>query len=504
MKNHDLNFWVYLKQNLSLQSGPFIDGQMVEPLSGESFSAINPATEQVLGQISACGAADVDRAVRSGRAAFEDGGWGRAAPAKRKAILLRLSALILERGEELALMESLDMGKPVRDALAIDIPGAAEAFAWYAEAIDKVYGEIAPTDPSALAMVTREPVGVVGAVVPWNFPLLMASWKVAPALAAGNSVILKPAEQSSLTALRLAELAVEAGIPAGVLNVVPGFGPIAGRALGLHPDVDVLTFTGSTAVGAMYLRYAADSNLKQVSLETGGKSPHLVFADCSNLDKAARAVAAGIFFNQGEVCNAGSRLLVEASIKDRLIGAILDQAARFEPGDPLDPKTRMGAMVDAHHCGRVMDFITSGQTEGARLLTGGERVRVHGVGHFIRPTIFDQVTPGMTILREEIFGPVLTVQSFQTEAEAIHLANDGIHGLAAGLWTSGLDRAHRLSRALQAGIVWVNCYDSGDMTVPFGGVKQSGFGGRDRSLHALDKYTQLKTTWVRIDTTIQK
>ncbi|HLO75974.1 MAG TPA: aldehyde dehydrogenase, partial [Magnetospirillum sp.] len=444
-----------------------------------------------------------DMAVRSARAAFEDGRWSRKSPADRKAVLLELARLIRGHGEELALTESMDMGKPIRDAIAVDIPGAADAFAWYAEAIDKVYGEIAPTSRSALALITREPVGVVGAVVPWNFPLLNASWKVAPALAAGNSVVLKPAEQSSLTALRLAELALEAGVPPGVFNVVPGYGEVAGKALGLHADVDCLTFTGSTAVGAMFLEYAARSNMKQVSLETGGKSPHLVFADCADLDRAARAVAFGIFFNQGEVCNAGSRLLVEAGIKDRLIEAVLAHAARLQPGDPLDPGTRMGAMVDRRHCERVMEFIAAGRAEGARLVTGGRCVTVNDRGHFILPTIFDDVTPDMTIAREEIFGPVLSVMTFENEAQAVRMANDSRYGLAAGLWTSSLDRAHRVSRALRAGLVWVNCYDAGDMTVPFGGVKQSGSGGRDRSLHAFDKYTQVKTTWLRLNDDIQ-
>lgn len=373
MSNKTALYWSNLAQKLRLSGGAVIDGKIVQATSGETFDSLNPATGEIIGRVAACGAVDVDVAVRSARAAFEDGRWSGKSPAERKAVLLALARLIVAHGEELALTESLDMGKPIRDASTIDIPGAADAFAWYAEAIDKIYGEIAPTAPSVLALVSREPVGVVGAVVPWNFPLLMASWKVAPALAAGNSVILKPAEQSSLTAVRLGQLALEAGLPPGVLNVVPGYGEVAGRALGAHRDVDCLTFTGSTEVGAKFLEYAAQSNLKQVSLETGGKSPHIVFADCPDIDRAAQAVAFGIFFNQGEVCNAGSRLLVETGIKERLLAAILAHVERLQPGDPLDWRTRMGAIVDARHCDRVMQFIQAGMSEGARLVAGGKR-----------------------------------------------------------------------------------------------------------------------------------
>ncbi|WP_296713772.1 aldehyde dehydrogenase [Rhodoblastus sp.] len=495
----DLQSWKKLARELKPCGDAIINGKAVAAKSGEVFDSLNPATGEVIAQVAACGDVDIDLSVRAARMAFDDGRWSGRSPAERKGVLSKLSQLIVAHRDELALLESLDMGKPIRDALAIDIPGAANAFAWHAEAIDKVYGEIAPTARSSLALVSREPVGVVGAVVPWNFPLLMACWKVAPALATGNSVILKPAEQSSLTAIRLAELALEAGLPEGVFNVTPGYGGVAGKALGLHDDVDCLTFTGSTAVGAMFLEYAARSNLKQVSLETGGKSPHIVFADCSDIERAAQAVAFGIFFNQGEVCNAGSRLLVEAGVKDRLMRGVLAHAAQLQPGDPLDVRTRMGAMVDDRHCDRVMEFIGAGLSEGARIVTGGQRATVAGRGSFIQPTVFDGVTPNMTIAREEIFGPVLSVMTFESEAEAVRLANDSRYGLAADVWTASLDRAHRMARALRSGLVWVNCYDVGDMSVPFGGVKQSGFGGRDRSLHAFDQYTQLKTTWIRIN-----
>lgn len=486
-------FWQEQAQRLTFRIDPFIDGGFVPALGNEHFDSINPATGAVLARVAACDGADMDRAVASARAAYSDGRWSGLPPARRKAVLLRLADLIRTHGEELALIECLDTGKPIRDALAVDIPGTADAFAWTAEAIDKIYGEIAPTGIQDLALVTREAIGVVGAVVPWNFPLLMTSWKVAPALAMGNSVILKPAEQSPLSALRLAELAAEAGVPPGVFNVVPGLGEVAGKALGLHPDIDCVSFTGSTATGARFLDYAARSNLKQVHLETGGKSAQVVFADAPDIDRTARAVAMGIFFNQGQVCNAGSRLLVERSIKDRLLDAIIDHAGRLHPRDPLDPQTRLGALVSEKHADSVAGFVKRAQREGARILCGGERA-----GCFMLPTVLDGVTSDMEIAQEEVFGPVLSVTAFDNEEQAVALANSTRYGIAAGLWTAGIDRAHRVARRLQAGLVWVNCYDIASMTVPFGGVKQSGFGGRDRSLHAFDKVSQLKTTWIRL------
>ena len=412
-----------------------------------------------------------------------------------KASLEAICRLDASRCGDLALLETLDVGKPIRDSLRVDVPNAAFCFEWYAEAIDKLYDEIAPTSSRALALVTREPIGVVGAVVPWNYPLIITAWKVAPALAAGNSVVLKPAEQSPLSALRLAELAQEAGVPDGVFNVVPGLGETAGAALGLHMDVDKIAFTGSTEVGRYFLRYAADSNIKSVSLELGGKSPQLVLADAPDLQAAAAAVASGIFYNQGETCNAGSRLLVDRRIHDEFLEAVVAASATMQPNDPLDPRTSMGALIDRGHLDRVLGYVSSGKEEGAVVRTGGERVRVDSGGYFLPPTVFEGVETSMRIAREEIFGPVLSVFDFDSLDEAIELANDTPYGLAASVWTSDLRTAHTVSRALRAGTVWVNCFDYSEVTTPFGGFKQSG-NGRDRSLHAFEQYTQLKTTWI--------
>ncbi|MDC0688849.1 aldehyde dehydrogenase [Mitsuaria sp. RG] len=474
-----------------------IDGRPVAARDGATFAAVNPATEQCLAQVAACADHEIDQAVRAARRAFEHGPWARMAPAERKRVLLRLAELMLAHREELALLDSLNMGKPVMDAYSIDVPGAAHVFAWYGEALDKLYDQVAPTAASAVAMISREALGVIGAVVPWNFPLDMAAWKVAPALAAGNSVVLKPAEQSPFSALRLAELALQAGLPEGVLNVVPGLGETAGRALGLHPDVDCLVFTGSTQVGKYFMQYSAQSNLKQVWLECGGKSPNLVFDDCRDLDLAAQKAAFGIFFNQGEVCSANSRLYVQRSIHDEFVERLLRQAREWLPGDPLDPASRAGAIVDAGQTARIEAAIAQGRAEGARLLCGGERLSVNGSQNFITPTIFTDVRQDMALAREEIFGPVLAVSAFDDEEQAIALANDSVYGLAASVWSDDLNRAHRVARRLKAGTVSVNTVDALDVTVPFGGGRQSGF-GRDLSLHSFDKYTQLKTTWIQL------
>lgn len=488
--------WEARAKTLRLREKAYIDGQWVD--GGETpIDAINPATGERLARVAACSTDDIDRAVAAARRAFEAGVWSRMARRERKACLLRLAELIRANAEELALIETLDMGKPISDTLAYDIPEAATTYAWYAEAIDKQYDEIAPTNEDALATITREPLGVVAAVVPWNYPLLMASWKVAPALAAGNSVILKPAEQSSLTALKLAELAEAAGIPAGVFNVTPGTGPVAGRALGLHPDVDCLAFTGSTATGKRFMEYSGQSNLKQVWLECGGKSPHIIFEDCPDLDRAALAAAIGIFNNQGEVCIAGSRLYVQRGVYEVFMQKLDAWAAKMQPGNPLDPASMMGAIVDERQLARVLQYVDSGQREGAKLRVGGRQVRHDSGGYYVEPTIFECASEDLTIIREEIFGPVLAVTPFDTEEQVLAMANRSQYGLGSGLWTADLSRAHRMARRLRAGLVWVNCYFDGDISVPFGGVKQSGF-GRDKSLHALDKYTALKSTWFKL------
>jgi gamma-glutamyl-gamma-aminobutyraldehyde dehydrogenase/4-guanidinobutyraldehyde dehydrogenase/NAD-dependent aldehyde dehydrogenase len=480
-----------------IEGRAFIDGAYRAASAGGLIPAVSPLDGRVLTQIAACDATDVDLAVRGARAAFADRRWCGQPPARRKAVLLALARLVLEHRDELALLETLDMGKPIGDSTTVDVPAAARCFQWYAETVDKVYGEVAPTADDTLATITREPLGVIAAVVPWNFPLLMASWKVAPALAAGNSVILKPAEQSSLTALRLAALAREAGVPDGVLQVVPGHGVEAGKALGLHPDVDGVFFTGSTEVGKYFMQYAGQSNLKKVGLECGGKSAHIVLADCAHLETAADAAADAIFFNQGEMCTAGSRLVVDRRVKDRVIDRILSRVEIYRPGDPLDPATRTGALVDEGHTGNVLGYIGVGREEGARVLTGGTRARLESGGCFVEPTVFDGVTNAMRIAREEIFGPVLSVITVDGPDEAVAVANDSIYGLAAAVWSDDTSTIHRVAKSLRAGMVYMNCYDADDITVPFGGYKQSGI-GRDKSLHALEKYTELKTSWLKL------
>lgn len=494
MLDYTLDDWKTKAGKLKFRNQCYINGKFIDAAGGGRFETINPATGDVLTDVARGTAKDIDMAVTAARAAFNDGRWSGKTPSERKEVLLKLAALIRENVPELALLDTLDMGKLIKDSSTVDAPGAAHFFQWHAEAIDKLYDEIAPTGGRDIAMIRRVPLGVIGAVVPWNFPLDMATWKLAPALATGNSVVLKPAEQTPLSALMLAELASEAGVPDGVLNVVPGYGEDAGQALGLHEDVDCLVFTGSTAVGKLFQRYAGESNMKQVWLETGGKSPNLIFPD-ADLDTAADMAAFGIFFNQGEVCSANSRMLVHSSIKDEMVERMKTLAEAIVPGNPLDPNAGLGSMVDKTHTDNVMRFVESGQ-RSSRLVTGGERVTMNGSDAFVTPTIFDQVESSHEIARDEIFGPVLAIQTFDTDEEAITMANDTIYGLAASVWTKDLSRALDVSAQIHAGTVSVNTVDALSAMTPFGGVKQSG-NGRDLSIHSFDKYTSLKTTWIK-------
>ena len=480
---------------LAINGQAFINGRYLPAASGATFDDVSPIDGRVIARVASTDQADVELAVAAARRAFDSGVWAHQPPRERKRVLQRFAELILAHRDELALLETLDMGKPIGDSLAVDIPATARCIAWYAEAVDKVYDEVAPTAHDQLALITREPIGVVAAIVPWNFPLIMAAWKIGPALAAGNSFILKPSEKSPLTAIRLAALATEAGIPDGVFNVLPGYGHTAGQALALHMDVDCIGFTGSTRTGKLMLQYSGQSNMKRVWLECGGKSPNIILADCPDLDRAAATAASAIFFNQGEMCTAASRLVIEASVRDRVLEKVLEASRGMAPGDPLDPATRMGAIVDEIQTRTVLGYIDAGRNEGASMLAGGKRVRENTGGCYVEPTVFADVRPDMRIAREEIFGPVLAAITVQDAEEAVRVGNGVEYGLAAAVWTRDIGKAHRIAKALRAGMVYVNCYDADDITVPFGGFKQSGT-GRDKSLHAFDKYTELKTTWI--------
>ncbi|MDT8390620.1 MAG: aldehyde dehydrogenase [Lentisphaeria bacterium] len=482
-------------ETMDLPATAYINGKFMPAASGKTFETVNPATGTLLTQVAACGPEDVDMAVAKARKAFESGVWSRFHPSERKEAMIQWTKLIKRHRHELATMESLDSGKPIRDCATLDLSETTHCLAWYAEAADKLYGQMSPLQDDAMGLILREPVGVVACVLPWNFPMQMLAWKAGPALAAGNSVIVKPAEQTSLTALRLAELASEAGIPDGVFNVVPGLGEEAGAAIGRHMDIDVISFTGSTEVGRLFLKYAADSNLKRVVLECGGKNPAVVLSDAGNLDSVAAYVVQGVFWNMGENCTSNSRLIVHESLKEDLLSRIMEKVKDWRTGDPLDPANALGAIVSREHFDRVMTYINGAKKEGAKLLLGGEPLKM-GNGLFIPPTIFDGVTPDMTIAREEIFGPVLAVMTVGSDEEAIALANDTCYGLQASLFTRSIKTALRAGRDLKAGTVSVNCYSEGDITTPFGGYKLSGFGGRDNSLQAFEQYTETKTIWI--------
>ncbi len=468
-----------LAQNLDMPRTAFIDGKYRKG-SGPVFTTSNPATGEVLVEISGCGAVDVDFAVKKAREAFDQGHWSKLHPSARKDVLIRLCKLITRNRRELAVMESLESGKPISDCETIDVPETIQCIKWHAEAIDKIYDQVGPNGDDAISMIVREPIGVVAAVLPWNFPLMMLAWKIGPALAAGCSVIVKPAEQTSLTALRVAELAHEAGVPRGVLQVLPGDGPSVGEPLGRHMDIDMVSFTGSTETGRRFLRYAADSNLKKVVLECGGKNPAVVFDDAENLDHVAEHVVNAAFWNAGQNCSATSRLIVHKAVKAPLMDRIHARLRDWKTGDPLDPATHIGALIDADHCAKVRSFLEKNDS---------------GEGPFVPPVIYE-VSKSDPKARDEIFGPVLCVIETSSNAEAVEVANQTDYGLAASVFTANTRQAIRAARDIKAGTVTVNCYGEGDISTPFGGYKQSGFGGRDNGLHAHDQFTELKTIWI--------
>jgi len=481
---------------INFKTQAFINGNYVDSTTGKTFESISPVDGKLITNISECDIEDINSAVKAAREVFEKGSWSRMAPSKRKKILFNFADLMKKNILELGILETLNMGKPISNATG-DIAACINCTRWYAEAIDKIYDDVAPTSNNLLATITREPLGVVGAVTPWNYPLLMACWKFAPALATGNSFILKPAEQSPLSALRVAELAIEAGMPEGVFNVVPGYGPTAGKALGMHMDVDKLGFTGSTEVGRYFLSYSGQSNMKRVSLECGGKSPNIIFADAPDLDHAAKMAANGMFGNSGQVCDAPSRLLVQKSIKEEFLEKVVNYSKPWMPNDPFNPDTLMGTIVDKTQTEKILNYIDTGKNEGASVLTGGDQVKQDTGGYYISPTVFKDVKNEMTVAKEEIFGPVLCAIDFENEDEALQIANDTNYGLNAMIWSNDLNKVHKLVKKIKSGKVLVNSLSDGDMSLPHGGFKQSGF-GRDKSLEALGQYTQSKLTLIEI------
>jgi acyl-CoA reductase-like NAD-dependent aldehyde dehydrogenase len=489
--------WKSQAADLTIEGRAFINGRYQDALSGQTRETVSPADGHKLADVANCGIEDADRAVGIARGVFASGIWADMAPADRKMVLVRWAELIEEHADEIALLECLDVGKPIADTTGVDVPSAIRTIRWSGEAIDKVYDEIPPTPSDTLALVQRLPLGVVAAIVPWNFPLSTTAWKLAPSLATGNSVILKPASNTPLSALRIAGLATEAGLPDGVLQVLPGPGGSLGRHLALHGDIDGLTFTGSTEVGKQLMVYSGESNLKRTFLELGGKSPNIVFAD-SDLEKAATFAAIAVFYNGGQTCTAGTRLIVEESVREKFVEMVVAKSQDWMPGNPLDPATAMGPMIDAAQLKTVADYVGIGQEEGASLMFGGSQVLADTGGCYHEPTVFDGVDNSMRIAQEEIFGPVMSVIGFKDAEEAVAIANDSIYGLAGAVWNNNINTAHRVAAAVRVGTMGINNYFGGDITVPFGGFKQSG-NGRDKSMHAFDDYTELKTTWIEFD-----
>lgn len=483
-----------IARQLKFPTQSFVDGAPYSSSSGQTFTTSNPATNEPLAEITACDANDVDFAVAKAKVAFDDGRWHKLSPGERKKVLLSFADLLEQNAHELSVMESLDSGKPIRECELTDIPETIHMIRWHAELIDKIYDNTAPVGSGALSLVVREAIGVVGLVLPWNFPLLMLAWKIGPSLAAGCSIIVKPAKETTLTALRVAELAHEAGVPAGVFNVLSGGGKEVGEPLGRHMDVSMVSFTGSTATGRRFLNYAADSNLKRIVLECGGKNPAVVMNDVEDLDLVAGHVVNGAFWNMGENCSASSRLIVHADIKDELLKRIGVQMREWKMGNPLDPQNRIGSMVSPAHFEKVRSYLEHASAEHLQAVFGGN---TEG-GIFVEPTVFDGVSADSRLFQEEIFGPVLAVTTFTTLDEAIALANDSVYGLAASVYTDNLRNAIKLSREIRAGVVTVNCFGEGDASTPFGGYKESGFGGRDKSIWAHDQYTEIKTIWIDV------